>query len=236
MPNLCGTFGHLTCHSRRCLHCFRVTSKQLFQPLKTLKFIFTPDQSSLFNPESFRIERMSYKNISICLSELHADKKGLKKNLDSEKSKRGEFSQLPAHQVRVAKSAIVSESIESTKMKLSHLSPSIQRLRRVATRNLPRSSSPENGPATPRSSTKPLNKVISECNFKHGLHALLYDFCDLRNGNDASTASFLGTGTWVSLPTGSSPAKPSVKSMLPAERVNTEAQEQSDNKKNCVYP
>ena len=131
MYNFRGRFSHLTFRSQFCCHRFRVTPKQLFQPLKPLQFIFTPDQSSIFNPEYFRIERMSYKNISICLSELRAYEIGLKKNLDSEKTKNGDFSQLSAHQVRVAKSAMVFQSILSTKMKLSHCSPSIQRLRRI---------------------------------------------------------------------------------------------------------
>jgi hypothetical protein len=150
-----GRFGHLTFRSKWCFHRFRVTSKQLFQPLKPLKFIFTPDQSSIFNPESFRIERVSYKNISICLSELRAYEIGLKKNLDSEKSKNGDFSQLSAHQVRVAKSAMVFQTIESTKMKLSHCSPSIQRLRRIGTRDILRSSLPESVSATQSRSRKP---------------------------------------------------------------------------------
>ena len=171
MHNFRGRFSHLTFRSPWCCHRFRVTQKQLFQPLKPLKFIFTPDQSSIFNPEYFRIERMSYKNISICLSELRQVKIGLKKNLDGEKSKKGdsrelvwqlrqssgsstERSQPLAHQVRVAKSAMVFQSIESTKMKLSHLSPSIQRLRRVGTRDLPQFSAPESVSATQSSSTK----------------------------------------------------------------------------------
>jgi hypothetical protein len=150
--NFRGKFSHLTFRSQYCRHHFRVTPKQLFQPLKPLQFIFTP---SIFNPEYFRIERMSYKNISICLSELRAYEIGLKKNLDAEKSEKGDFSQLPAHQGRVAKSAMVFQSIESTKMKLSHVSPSIQRLRRVGTRDLSQFSSPESVSATQSSSTKP---------------------------------------------------------------------------------
>ena len=156
MHNFRGRFSHLTFRSPWCCHRFRVTQKQLFQPLKPLKFIFRPDQSSIFNPEYSRIERMSYKNISICLSELRQVKIGLKKNLDGEKSKKSDFSQPLAHQVRVAKSAMVFQSVESTKMKLSHLSPSIQRLRRVGTRDLPQFSSPESVSATQSSSTKPL--------------------------------------------------------------------------------
>jgi hypothetical protein len=113
MHNFRGRFSHLTFRSQWCCHRFRVTQKQLFQPLKPLKFIFRPDQSSIFNPEYSRIERMSYKNVSICLSELRHLKIGLK-NLDGEKSKKGDFSQPPAHQVRVAKSAMVFQWVEST--------------------------------------------------------------------------------------------------------------------------
>lgn len=161
---------------------------------------------------------MSYKNISICLSDLNSFNLVHQFPMEgfvSKNSMKSDVSNPPAHQVRVAKSAMIFQSIESTKIKLSHLSPSIQRLQRVRTRDLPRFSSPENVSATQRPSTIPL---------KHPLLSPLSDFCH-RYRNDASTASFFGTG--ANLPSGSSPTMPSVKSMLASDRVNTEAQEPS---------
>ncbi len=157
---------------------------------------------------------MSYKNISICLSKFPAYKIGPKKNLDSMKSQKGGFSQVPAHQVRIAKSAAVFQSVESTKTKLSQSSPSIQRLRRVGTRDLPRTSSPESVSATQSSSTKPLKRPPLTS---------LPEFRIPGYRNPASTASILGTG--ANLPSRSSPTKPSVNSMLPSDTVILEAQE-----------
>lgn len=159
MPNLRHRFSNLTFRSQYCGHRFRITPKKLFRPLKPLKSIFAPDQSSNFNLEYLRMERMSYKNISICLSDLNSFNlvhQFPKKSLISNNSMKSDVSHPPAHQVRVAKSAMVFQSIESTKMKLSHLSPSIQRLRRVGTRDLPQFSSPQSVSATQSWSTKPL--------------------------------------------------------------------------------
>jgi hypothetical protein len=141
MSNFRGRFSHLTFRSPWCSHRFRVTPKQLFRPLKPLSFILKSDQSFISSPEHFRIERMSYKNISICLSELNSFNFCPKTNLYNKKSKKIDFSNPPFRQIRVAKSAMFSpltpprspsprtESPERTEM-----IPSTKRSRRATKR------------------------------------------------------------------------------------------------------